>query len=204
MTRKRMDRIIRESDLRLVWGVGDFCGRDFSKKVKADGSFVGHWLGGIYARDIPNAPRIKREVIASLKPALQGDPGGLEGLVDKINQVAPQRGKLVVEPRVGQYPDGEREVVRRGFTEGKSFRQLIFWVIGWLLEREMLFPWLGVCKNENCGKIFVRNRAGRAKVCSAPCGVSFQNRERLEQGYFRDLRKSKRERKKRRRAFHRE
>ncbi len=193
MKRKTMDRIKRDADLRFVRGVGDFCGRDFSKKFKEDDSFVGHWLGRIYAIDLPNAPRIQREVIASLKPALEGRPGGLADLVDKVNRIAPQRGTLVVEPRVG-HPDGKQEVVRRHITKGnRRFRKFIFFVVGSLLEGEVLFRWLGVCKNKECEKIFIRSRAGRAQVCSAPCGVKYQNQARLERGYFNDLRKFKRQ-----------
>jgi len=197
-----MDRIIRDSDLRLVQGVGDFCGRDFSKKLKKDDSFVGHWLGRIHAQEIPNAPRIQREVIAALKPALEGRPGGLADLVDKVNRIAPQRGILVVEPRTGGPPDGRQEVVRSHITKGnRRFRRFIFFVVGSLLEREMFFPWLGVCENKECENVFVRRRAGRAQVCSSPCSVSHQNQVRLERGYFRDLRKSKRERQKRTRTY---
>jgi len=167
-------------------------------------------------RDFVSAPRrgpfdidekLQKEILGDLLPIVAPDRtpnreecySALDGLVRKINQMG-YKHEWRIRPVKTPMPSyfwgtvvnihGHRWMIERGMWTRPNLRKALYCVIAAVLDGGLIMK-LRRC--DSCKKFFV-SEDPRREFCSSQCRNDYNNKRRLETGYFSELRRQKRQR----------
>lgn len=197
LSKRSEDKPLRfDLDLSNSLGILLYClNRDFALAPRRGSSDLGE--------------KLQKEILGDLLPIVAPDRipsqeecySALDGLVRKINQMG-YKHRWIIRPLKKETAipvyfwgtvvniHGHRWMIERGMWTRPNLRKALYCVIAAVLDGGLIMK-LRRC--DSCKKFFV-SEDPRREFCSSQCRNDYNNKRRLETGYFSELRHKKRQR----------